>query len=373
MHLLAGVRTEFEETKPFDGRTIGVSLHVEPKTAVLMETLAAGGAKIVGTGNYGSTQDDIVAFLRAQGMEIIGRRDLSREEHCQNVEAVVEAKPEILLDNGGDLNAAAVRLGLTDHVLGATEETTSGGDRLRRDYKDRIPFPIIVINDSPLKQIVENKHAVGEGAVESIMRMTNLIINGRRFVVMGYGWCGRGIAQYLKSFGAIVGVAEIDPIKALEAVMDGFKVATLADLAPWGQFFITATAQEGVLGADVFDVMPDGAVLGNCGHFDTEIDVSALRQRAVSSQRLGSSIELFTMPSGRSVALLSEGRMINLAGTEPKGNSIESMDLGFMLQAMSLERVASLSNTLTRGPQPVPADINDTIARRMLRSMGADC
>jgi adenosylhomocysteinase len=155
--------------------------------------------------------------------------------------------------------------------------------------------------------------------------------------------------------------------------MDGFKVATLADLAPWGQFFITATAQEGVLGADVFDVMPDGAVLGNCGHFDTEIDVSALRQRAVSSQRLGSSIELFTMPSGRSVALLSEGRMINLAGTEPKGNSIESMDLGFMLQAMSLERVASLSNTLTRGPQPVPADINDTIARRMLRSMGADC
>jgi adenosylhomocysteinase len=371
MALLAGVRADFERSKPFAGRTIGVSLHIEPKTVVLIETLAAGGATIVGTGNYGSTQDDMVAALRAQGMEIFGRRDVTHEEHLRNVDSVVRARPDILLDNGADLNAAAVRLGVEAAIRGATEETTSGGDRLRRDYRGKVPFPVIVINDSPLKQIVENKHAVGQGAVESLMRMTNLIINGRRFVVVGYGWCGRGIAHYLKAFGGLVGVVEIDPIKALEAVMDGCKVGPLAELAPWGQFFITATARERVVDAEAFDLMADGAVLANCGHFDTEIDVAALRARAASSKRLGDTIEQFRMPDGRSLTLLSEGRMANLAGAEPKGNSIESMDLGFMLQALSLERVATAPETLDRGPQPVPADINDAIARRMLLAMGA--
>ena len=371
MNLLADVRSAFEESKPFAGCTIGVSLHIEPKTVVLLETLAAGGARIVGTGNYGSTQDDMVAVLRAQGMEVFGRRDVAHDEHLRNVHSVVRARPDILLDNGADLNAAAVRLGLETGIRGATEETTSGGDRLRRDYRGKVPFPVIVINDSPLKQVVENKHAVGQGAVESLMRMTNLIINGRRFVVVGYGWCGRGIAQYLKAFGGLVGVVEIDPIKALEAVMDGCNVGSLNKLAPWGQFFITATAREHVIGSGEFDLMADGAVLGNCGHFDTEIDVLALRARASSSKRLGDTIEQFHMSDGRSLILLSGGRMVNLAGGEPKGNSIDSMDLGFTLQALSLQRVATAPNTLDRGPQPVPADINNTIAQRMLVAMGA--
>jgi adenosylhomocysteinase len=371
MELLAGVRADFLRTKPFAGRKIGVSLHIEPKTVVLIETLAAGGATIVGTGNYGSTQDDMVAVLRAQGMEIFGRRDVTHEEHLRNVDSVVRARPDILLDNGADLNAAAVRLGVEASIRGATEETTSGGDRLRNDYRGKVPFPVIVINDSPLKQIVENKHAVGQGAVESLIRMTNLIINGRRFVVVGYGWCGRGIAHYLKAFGGRVGVVEVDPIKALEAVMDGCKVGPLEELAGWGQFFITATARERVVGADAFERMPDGAVLANCGHFDTEIDVAALRARAVSSKRLGETIEQFRMADGRTLTLLCDGRMANLAGAEPKGNSIESMDLGFMLQALSLERVAAAPDSLDRGPQPVPVDINDVIARRMLLAMGA--
>ncbi len=373
MNLLADIRTAFEESKPFAGRTIGVSLHIEPKTVVLLETLTAGGARIVGTGNYGSTQDDMVAVLRAQGMEIFGRRDVTHDEHLRNVDNVVRARPDILLDNGADLNAAAVRLGLETGIRGATEETTSGGDRLRRDYRGKVPFPVIVINDSPLKQIVENKHAVGQGAVESLMRMTNLIINGRRFVVVGYGWCGRGIAQYLKAFGGLVGVVEIDPVKALEAVMDGCRVGTLNELAPWGQFFITATARERAVGAEAFDLIADGAVLANCGHFDTEIDVTALRACAASSKRLGDTLEQFHMPDGRSLTLLSGGRMVNLAGAEPKGNSIESMDLGFTLQALSLNRVATAPDTLDRGPQPVPTDINETIARRMLVAMGANC
>lgn len=371
MVMLAGLRAEFEATKPFAGRSIGVSLHIEPKTAVLIETLAVGGATIVGTGNYGSTQDDIVAALRAQGLTIFGRRDVTHEEHLSNVDKVALARPDMLLDNGADLNAAALRLGLEAGVRGATEETTSGGDRLRRDYRGKVPFPVIVINDSPLKQIVENKHAVGQGAVESLMRLTNLMINGRRFVVVGYGWCGRGIAHYLKALGGLVGVVEIDPIKALEAVMDGCKVGPLSELASWGQFFVTATARERVVGAEAFDLMADGVVLANCGHFDTEIDVAALRARAASSKRLDDAIEQFRMPDGRVLTLLSGGRMANLAGAEPKGNSIESMDLGFMLQALSLQRIATAPEGLERGPQPVPADINDALARRMLLAMGA--
>ncbi len=371
MALLAGLRREFETSKPFVGLKIGMSLHLEPKTAVLVETLAAGGAAIVGTGNFGSTQDDVVAALRAEGLEIFGRRDVTREEHLRNVDRVVEARPDILLDNGADLNAAALRLGLDGGIRGATEETTSGGDRLRSEYQGKVPFPIIVINDSPLKQIVENKHAVGQGVVESLMRMTNLIINGRRFVVVGYGWCGRGVAQYLKALGGLVGVVEIDPIKALEAVMDGFKVGRLDELAAWGQFFVTATARQRVVGAAAFDRMADGAVLANCGHWDTEIDVAALRARAVSARRLGDMIEQFRMADGRTLTLLAEGRMANLAGEEPKGNSIEAMDLGFMLQALSLQRIATDAGSLAPGPQPVPADINDTIARRMLLAMGA--
>ena len=207
MSLLKRVRADFEVRKPFAGRTIGVSLHLEPKTAVLIETLAAGGARIVGTGNYGSTQDDVVAALKHWGLTIYGRREVSWDEHLGNVRKVVEHEPDILLDNGADLLALAIETGLADKIRGGTEETTSGDDRMRAEFPGKVPFPVIVINDSPLKQIVENKHAVGQGNVESIMRMTNLMINGRRFVIVGYGWCGRGMAQYIRAFGGQVAVA----------------------------------------------------------------------------------------------------------------------------------------------------------------------
>lgn len=206
----------------------------------------------------------------------------------------------------------------------------------------------------------------GRAMSKSIMRMTNLMINGRRFVIVGYGWCGRGMAQYIRSFGGQVAVVELDPIKQLEAVMDGFRVASLETLAPWGQFFCTATARERVVSSSAFALMPDGAILANSGHFPTEIDTDALRRDAASVRRLGTMIEEFTMPDGRRLILLTEGRMIELAGVEAKGNSIEAMDLGFMLQALSLERVASGAATLIKGPQAVPADINRTIATRMV-------
>ena len=372
MQLLRNVQEVFEREKPFKNKTIGVSLHLEPKTAVLLETLKIGGAKIVGTGNLGSTQDDIVEVLKSWGMTIYGERSTDKEEHLRNVAKTVSAKPDLLLDNGADLVELAIKNNLDGNISGGTEETTSGDDKLRAKFDGKINFPIIVINDSPLKQIVENKHAVGQGNVESIMRMTNLMINGRRFVIVGYGWCGRGMAQYIKSFGGRVSVVETDPIKKLEAIMDGFRVDTIKNLSSWGQFFCTATSRETVIGVDDFLLMPNGAILANSGHFPNEIDVSALRVLAVNTIKFGSDIEEFELPNGRKLILLAGGQMIQLAGTEPKGNSIEAMDLGFMLQALSLELMARDPQSLINGPQPVPIDINNRIAELMVASFKQD-
>ena len=372
MQLLRNVQEVFEREKPFKNKTIGVSLHLEPKTAVLLETLKIGGAKIVGTGNLGSTQDDIVEVLKSWGMTIYGERSTDKEEHLSNVVKIVSAKPDLLLDNGADLVELAIKNNLDGNISGGTEETTSGDDKLRAKFDGKINFPIIVINDSPLKQIVENKHAVGQGNVESIMRMTNLMINGRRFVIVGYGWCGRGMEQYIKSFGGRVSVVETDPIKKLEAIMDGFRVDTIKNLSSWGQFFCTATSRKNVIGVDDFLLMPNGAILANSGHFPNEIDVSALRVLAVNTIKFGSDLEEFELPNGRKLILLAGGQMIQLAGTEPKGNSIEAMDLGFMLQALSLELIARDPQSLINGPQPVPIDINNRIAELMVASFKQD-
>jgi adenosylhomocysteinase len=367
MGLLADVRREFAVTRPFAGRRIGMSLHVEPKTAVLVETLAAGGAELVGTGNFGSTQDDVVAYLNTlPGITIVGRRSDPLEQHARNVAAVLEADPDILLDNGGDLAAGILERGLGGRMIGGTEETTSGGDRLRGELHGRVPFPVIVINDSLLKAIGENKHAVGQSAVESFMRLTNAMVPGRRFVVFGYGWCGRGVAHYLRALGGKVAVVDVDELKAFEATLDGFRVGTGDAFAEWGDVFVTATGRPGVLGYDLIERMHDGAILGNIGHVPWEIDVPALRANAAAHTRIVDALDRFDLPNGRHVVLLAEGRMFNLAGSEPKGNSLESMDLGFLLQSLSLERIATRASELAPGAQPVPDDIDRTIARRMM-------
>jgi len=366
MSLLAEVRNAFSVSQPFRGLKIGVSLHVEPKTVVLFETLLAGGAEMVITGNFGTTQDDMVAVLRAQGMTAYGARNDTWDQHLGNVARVVESNPDILLDNGADLAAIAARTGRVGRIRGGTEETTSGGDRLRDELAGQVPFPVIVINDSPIKQIAENQHAVGEGTVESFMRITNLMVNGRRFVVVGYGWCGRGIAHYLRSFGAHVAVVEVDPIKAMEAALAGFRVGTLEALAPWAQAVVTATAREGVVGLAALARMSSGTILANAGHFPTEIDVAALRATSTKVVAMTDEIERFEFSDGRHLILLTGGRMFTLAGREPKGNSIESMDVGFTLQSLSLERVATAAKSLTPGAQPVPADINRELARRIV-------
>ena len=371
MPLLAQARAHFADTQPFAGHRIGMSLHLEPKTAVLLETLAAGGAEIIATGNYGSTQDDTVAALRGEGMTVFGTRDDTLEQHEANVRAVLDRAPDILLDNGADLAAGVVERNAQASIIGGTEETTSGADRLRGELAGAVPFPIVVINDSRLKAIGENRHAVGQSIVESFMRITNLMVPGRHVVVVGYGWCGRGIAQYFRSLGAQVGVVELDVMKAFEAALDGFRVASLAELAGWADVLITATGRERVVGADIFDLLRDDVVLGNSGHFPWEIDVAALRADASSIDQVDDGIERIHRPNGRRVVLLAGGRMFNLAGREPKGNSLESMDLGFLLQALSLERVATDAGSLVPGAQPVPDDIERLIAARFIDALGA--
>lgn len=370
MAMLSATTAELRESRPFAGRRIGMSLHVEPKTAVLVEALAAGGAELVGTGNHGSTQDDVVAYLNGlPGISIFGSRADTLDEHHANVAKVLDAAPDMILDNGADLAAGLVERGTADDVLGGTEETTSGGDRLRGELVGRLAFPVIVINDSLLKAIGENRHAVGQSAVESFMRLTNVMVPGRRFVVFGYGWCGRGVAQYLRALGGRIAVVEVDELKAFEAALDGFRVGSAGDFAGWGDVFITATGRPNVLGQDVIDEMRDGAILGNVGHFPWEIDVAALRARATSSTEVVEAVERFELPNGRHVVLLAAGRMYNLAGPNPKGNSIESMDLGFMLQTRSLERVATRAAELAAGAQAVPDDIERAIARQFVATL----
>ena len=369
MHLLAKVRDRFIKEQPFAGLTIGVGLHTEPKTCVLFETLAAGGAKVIGTGNHGSTQDDMVASLATKGITIYGKREDTWEEHMKNVERTLLEKPDILLDNGADLIAKAIEMGVAPKIVGATEETTSGGYRLRETFGDDVNFPVIVINDSPIKAIGENEHAVGQSGVESLMRITNLHIPGRRFVVIGYGWCGKGVARYLDALGGKVGIVDVDPLKSFEAVFEGYKVGTIEDLLPWADVVITVTGRNRVLNEQHFNLLQDGTVLANLGHFPFEIDVESLKNSAISHQEMSDSIDEYTLADNKKITLIADGRMFNLAGLNPKGNSIESMDLGFVLQALSLERIAIDKSSLTIGPQRPPLDIEYYIANAFLIEM----
>lgn len=366
MPLLAEMRSRFEDSKPFDGLKMGFRIHLEPKTAVLVETLLAGGASIRAIGNQGTTQFDTVEFLVAAGADIIEQPNESKADIAANLDAIAAWKPEIVLDNGAELIVRCLDNG--EPPMGATEETTSGAFLLREEYPGRVPFPVIVINDSPLKAIVENKHAVGESTMDEIVRTTNISMHRKRVVVFGYGWCGRGIALYARDRGAIVTVVEVDPIKALEAAWDGYHAATAGEASELGEVFITATGRPGVITLPMMEAMGDGAILVNVGHVDTEIEVPAL-VAAGGRDEIKTSITRHVMPSGRTLFLLADGQMANLAVDGGRGNSIESMDLGFTLQALSLELLATDPGSLGPGPQPVPQSINEWIATTMLRIM----
>jgi adenosylhomocysteinase len=365
--LLAATTAEFQREKPFHGLTIGTAIHLEPKTAALLLTLAAGGARVTSTGNLNSTQPETVAYLRAQGIKVIGEQTSDQNAHERFLDAIIAEEPDLLLDNGGDLFArvAARRYA---NLLGGTEETTTGRARLK-PLRDRIKVPVLVINDSPIKQFAENRHAVGQSLFESFMRFTNRSTNGKRVTVFGYGACGRGVAACFRNAFSVVSVVDVDPVTTLEAHLDGFATPLREAAIRNADILVTVTGAKNVLTAADLPLVRNGVILMNGGHLPHEIDVPGLRAHpaAIGADLYPSEgIETLRLADGRAIHILGDGHMANLAGPRPLGNSVESMDLGFTLQARCLERVAGGGLGVEHCVVPVPAEIDAMVASTYL-------
>ncbi len=360
--LLRAISAEFRQTHPFGGLTIGTGIHLEAKTVALLLTLRDGGARLVSTGNLNTTQPDAVETLRAEGITIIGGPTRDREVHSGYLDEVLAAKPELILDNGGDLFARYLDRPY-EGLLGGTEETTSGRMRLE-PLRGRLKRPILVINDSPIKQFAENEHAVGQSALESFLRMTNRVTNEEQVTVFGYGACGRGVAANFRGACARVSVVDLNPVTRLQAHLDGFATPARDIAVAHADVIITVTGARDVLTAADLPLLRDGVVLANAGHFPVEIDAPGLISAAeVASQReYADDLLTLELKDGRRVHLLARGHMFNLAGPRPLGNSIASMDLGFALQARCLEAVATGRVDATSCVVPVPGPIDAAVA-----------
>ena len=365
--LLAATAAEFRNTKPFAGLTIGTGIHLEPKTVALLMTLRAGGADLVCTGNLNSTQPETVDYLRAQGIKVFATQTRDAEEHGASLDAILAEKPDLLLDNGGDLFARAADRPHAN-LLGGTEETTSGRTRLM-SMRDKLNMPILVINDSPIKQFAENRHAVGQSLFESYLRFTNRSTNGKHVTVFGYGACGKGTAACFRNAFAAVSVVDIDPVTTLEAHLDGFTTPPRESAIRSADVLVTVTGYPDIITVADLPSIKDGAILMNGGHFPHEIDVEGFRSSpdvvGVDSYE-AEQIETVRMRDGRAFHILGGGHMANLAGPRPLGNTVESMDLGFALQARCLERVAKGGLGKEACVIPVPAEIDALVASAYL-------
>ena len=364
--LLGAIAQEFETTLPFRGMTIGTGIHLEPKTTVLLLTLLRGGARVVATGNLNSTQPTSVDYLRARGVEVIGAATQDPTEHDGNLREVLATRPELLLDNGGDLFARYLE-DQYEGLLGGTEETTSGRTRLAQ-LRDRFSVPILVINDSPIKQFAENEHAVGQSVLESYLRITNRSTQGKRVVVLGYGACGRGVAANFRNTFGLVTVVETDPVKRLQASLDGFDVTDRSAALKTASLVITVTGAEDVFTTKDLPLLADDVVLMNAGHFPREIDVPGLLTDQSVESVADSAPGLTTLLTrdGRRIHVAGDGHMVNLAGPNPLGNSIESMDLGFALQSRCLEAIAGGDFGAESIVIPVPRHIDNRVANAYL-------
>lgn len=369
MPILRSIREVFSNSRPFENLKISICLHIEAKTAVWLDALQAGGASIAITGSPGSTQDDVAAALiKDYGVHVFGHRDETFDDHLAYCKRILELSPDLIADNGGDLHAF-LRKGepfaeLSDKIIGATEETTTGGRRIR-EMSSLLPFPTFVINDTAAKRIVENRFGVGSSVVDGLMRATNIMLHGKTILVVGYGYCGSGIAQRLRGMGAHVLVAEREPIRQLEAHLEGFVTKPLDVAVTGADIIIAATGYEGVLNASHFDQMKDGALIANAGHFASEIDLSALNEKSTNIEKLNDHVIRYSMSSGKSLFLLGEGNLINLAAGD--GNPIEIMDLGLALQSLSLARLAVSANDYLSGAQCVPEDIEQQVVSEALK------
>ena len=360
--LLARIAEEFERTQPFAGLTIGTGIHLEPKTVALLLTLRRGGARVISTGNLNTTQPESVAYLNAHGVEAIGEPTQDEAVRNGHIDTILEAQPDLLLDNGGDMFARWLDRPY-ERLRGGTEETTSGRIRLT-PLRERLNLPILVINDSPIKQFAENRHAVGQSTVESFLRITNLTTNGRRVVVFGYGGVGKGVALSFQRAHAYVSVLERDPVLRMEAMWDGFMVPDRDEALAQADIVITVTAARDVVTASDLAILPDGAILINAGHLPVEIDVPGMAAdpSVASYEPTDAGISTLHLRDGRAIHVLTDGHMVNLAGPRPLGNSIESMDLGFSLQARCLEAVARGEVGRDSCVVPVPRRIDEWIS-----------
>ena len=373
MPVLARIGNRFSSQHVFKGHRIGMCLHLEAKTAVLAETLHKSGAEEVAiTGsNPLSTQDDVAASLSESGVKVYAWRGVTPKEHTANLKRVLDVGPDILIDDGAELSIAAHARGSSfiGNVLGACEETTTGVMRLKAMEKDgRLKFPVVAVNDAMTKYLFDSRYGTGQSGLEGIMRATNLMIAGRNVVVAGYGWVGRGVAERAKGLGARVTVTEVNPVRALEALMEGHNVRPMTQAAEAGDLFITATGDIDIITAKHMLKMRDGAILCNVGHFDVEVSVRQLERVAIRKRKARNEVTEYTLPNGRRLYLLSEGRLVNLAAAD--GHPAEVMDMSFADQALSAEYVKSKGRSLPPRVLKVPDEIDMEVAAERLASFG---
>jgi adenosylhomocysteinase len=376
MPVLRQIRERFDKERPLDGIRIAACLHVTTETANLMETLAAGGAEVLlAASNPLSTQDDVAAALTEQsGVETFAIKGEDNDTYYKHINAVLDLRPVITMDDGADLVSVlhTQRADQLTEVLGGTEETTTGVIRLRAMAADgALAYPIVSVNDADTKHLFDNRFGTGQSTMDAIMRSTNRLIAGKTFVVAGYGMCGRGVAARARGMGAHVIVTEVDPTSALEAVMEGYRVMPIRDAARVGDLFVTVTGDTGVIRREHFELMKDGAILANSGHFDVEIDKAALRELATGGvRRLREFVDEYTLADGRRINLLGEGRLVNLAAAE--GHPAAVMDMSFANQALAVEWMVKNHATLEKRVYPVPVEIDREVARLKLRAMNVE-
>jgi adenosylhomocysteinase len=373
MPVLRLIRERFERDKPLDGIRIGACLHVTTETANLMRTLKAGGADVVlSASNPLSTKDDVAAALVAEyDIPVYARRGEDRDTYYRHLNAVADTHPQVTMDDGCDLVSLihSERLAQEQEILAGTEETTTGVIRLKAMAADgALGFPVIAVNEAQTKHLFDNRYGTGQSTIDGILRATNLLLAGRHVVVAGYGWVGRGIAMRAAGMGAHVAVVEVDPVRALEALMDGYQVMTAGDAAPWGELFITATGNINVFRREHFERMRDGAVMANSGHFDAELDLPALRAMAEGHVReVRDNVEEFEV-GGKRLELVAQGRLVNLGAAE--GHPAAVMDMSFANQALSAEYVVKHHTELEHRVYVVPEQIDAEVARLKLAALG---
>ena len=372
--LLRSLEEEFSVSKPFAGIRVALSIHLEAKTAYLCKVLAAGGAEMYITGsNPLSTQDDVAAALVADGLNVFAWYDCTPEEYEHHITKVLENNCNIIIDDGGDLvNMLHTKMPeRIEHVIGGCEETTTGIIRLiAMANNNELKFPMVLVNNADCKHLFDNRYGTGQSVFDGINRTTNLIVAGKYVVVAGYGWCGKGVAMRAKGLGAKVIVTEIDPVKAIEAVMDGFDVMPMNEAAKIGDFFVTVTGCAGVIDEEDFKVMKNGAILCNAGHFDVEIDMKRLREIALDRIEQRKNIVGYKISEGQWIYVLAEGRLVNLAAGD--GHPAEIMDMSFAIQALSAKYLVENAKNLTDKLINVPREVDMEVAKRKLHFLGIE-